>query len=82
MTPVSIINHCDMLTRAGRPEEALPYCETAIAARDDYAAIYHTLGITLAGLGRCDEAETALETARTLEPSVAIYNDPLECSAN
>lgn len=74
-------NHCDMLTRAGRPAEALPFCEMAIAARDDFAPIYHTLAITLAGVGRCDEAETALETARKLEPSVVIYNDPLECSA-
>lgn len=75
-------NHCDMLTRVGRPAEALPFCETAIAESVDSAPTYHTLAITLAGLGRCDEAESALETARKLEPSVVKYNEPLECSAD
>ena len=74
-------NHCYVLTLAGQPGAALPYCERAVALLPEAAAIRHSYAAVLAGLGRCEDAERLLAEARRLDPSSALYREPLECTA-
>lgn len=74
-------NHCYVLTMAGQPGSGLPYCERAVALIPDAAAIRHSYAAALAGLGRCEDAERQLAEARRLDPSGALYREPLACTA-
>lgn len=73
-------NHCYILSRAGRPTEALPYCERAVAGLPDAAPIRHSMAAVLAQLGRCDESAAALAEAARLDPSGALYRQPIACA--
>ena len=73
-------NHCYVLTMAGQPGAALPYCERAVALLPEAAPIRHSYAAVLAGLGRCEDAERQLADARRLDPSSALYREPLACT--
>lgn len=79
--PGSLNNHCYILIRAGQPEAGLPYCERAITLAPDIAPIRHSYASALAAMGRCSDAERQLVEARRLEPSGAIYREPLTCTS-
>lgn len=74
-------NHCYILVRAGRPAEGLPFCEKAVQAAPEVAAIRHSLAAALAGAGRCAEAVAALAEARRLDPATVLYQQPIACTA-
>lgn len=73
-------NHCYILTRAGRPAEALPFCERAVAGLPEAAYARHSLAATLAGLGRCEDSAAELAEAARLDPSSALYRQPIACT--
>ncbi len=73
-------NHCYMLHQAGRDEEALEYCLSALEKSPDAPHIMHSLATVFAALGRCGEADMLMEEARAISPSVALYHEPLECA--
>lgn len=78
--PGPLNNHCYILIRAGRAEGGLPYCERAIALAPEFAPIRHSYASALAALGRCVDSERQLAEARRLDPSGAIYRQPLSCT--
>jgi tetratricopeptide (TPR) repeat protein len=73
-------NHCYTLVEAGRAAEGLPYCERAAALAPDRAPVRHSYAAALAALGRCADAEGQLAHARRLEPTAALYREPLTCT--
>ena len=77
--PAVLNNHCDMLTRAGRGAEGLPFCEKAVAQNPDIAAIQHSLAMAMAAVGRCDEARAAMTKGATMQPSAVIFQEALSC---
>ncbi len=77
--PAVLNNACYLRVKAGRAQEGLPFCRRALDAAPDVAAIHDSHASALAALGRCREAETALATARRLDPSAAEYQRPLDC---
>jgi predicted O-linked N-acetylglucosamine transferase (SPINDLY family) len=52
----------------GRPADAVPLIERAVAARSDSAVYHGNLGVAYQSLGRADEARSALERAVALDP--------------
>lgn len=79
--PGVLNNHCYVLTEAGRPAEAIPFCEKAVKAAPRMAAVHHSLATALAKSGRCSEADAALADARKLDPSSSTYKRALVCTA-
>jgi Flp pilus assembly protein TadD len=79
--PAVLNNHCYILTRANRAEEALPFCERAVRSAPGIGAVHHSLAAALALLGRCNSAEQALAEARRLDPATVEYREPLVCTA-
>lgn len=77
--PAVLNNACIILTKTGRPAEALTSCEKAITAAPDVAAIHDSHADALAAVGKCVEAEAVLATARRLDPSSAHYQRALVC---
>lgn len=77
--PAILNNACYFLAKAGRPAEALPYCERAVTAAPEMAPIHDSYAVALAGLGRCDEALARRATAQRLDPSSAEYKTTLAC---
>jgi tetratricopeptide (TPR) repeat protein len=73
-------NHCYTLVEAGRAVEGLPYCERAAALAPDQPPVRHSYAAALASLGRCADAEAQLAHARRLDPSAALYREPLTCT--
>jgi tetratricopeptide (TPR) repeat protein len=65
------------LVEAGRTEEALPYCESALRLRPGYAKGEHNYGKALNHLGRFAEAIPHLERAVALEPDFASAHNEL-----
>jgi tetratricopeptide (TPR) repeat protein len=63
----------DALVLAGRPAEALPHLEVLTTARPERAPLWGCAGVVLSGLGRIDEARSALTRAGTLAPADSIY---------
>ena len=80
--PAVLNNHCYILFSAGRPRDALPFCERAVAAAPGAAAARHSMAAVLAALGRCRESERELGEARRLDPVTTSYQQPLACAAN
>jgi tetratricopeptide (TPR) repeat protein len=78
--PLSKNNHCYALVEAGRADEALPYCEGAVAGLPELAPVRHSLATVLARLGRCADAEAQLAVARRLEPGSSLYREALTCT--
>jgi len=78
--PGPLNNHCYTLIQAGQAAAGLPYCERAVALAPDIAPIRHSYASALAALGRCEDAGRQLAQARRLEPSGAIYREPLTCT--
>lgn len=78
--PGPLNNHCYTLIRAGQAGAGLPFCERAVALAPDIAPVRHSYASALAALGRCADAERQLAEARRLEPSGAIYREPLDCT--
>jgi len=80
--PAVLNNACYLATRSGRPADGLPFCERAIAAAPEVAAVQHSYAATLAGLGRCREADERLAQARRLDPVSLTYQQPLACASS
>lgn len=78
--PRLLNNHCFILVEAGQAEQSLPYCERAVALVPEIAPVRHSYATTLAALGRCADAERQLAEARRLDPSAALYREPLVCT--
>lgn len=78
--PAVLNSQCYFLGRLGRAAEALPFCERAIVAAPDVAAIRHSRATVLAALGRCEDAESDLAEARRLDPVSAEYKRDLVCT--
>ncbi|MDQ3126156.1 MAG: hypothetical protein M3Q74_11215, partial [Pseudomonadota bacterium] len=78
--PRLLNNHCFILVGAGLAEQGLPYCERAVALVPDVAPVRHSYATTLAAMGRCPEADRQLAEARRLDPSAALYREPLGCT--
>ncbi|WP_300377004.1 hypothetical protein [Henriciella sp.] len=73
-------NHCYMLHETGRNEEAEPFCRRALGVEPEASHIKHSLASVLAGLGRCEEAESLRIEAEMASPSTALYSEPLVCT--
>lgn len=80
--PAVLNNACYLATRSGRPAEGLPFCERAIAAAPEVAAVQHSYAATLASLGRCWEAADRSAQARRLDPVSTSYQQPLACASS
>lgn len=78
--PRLLNNHCYILVGAGLAEQGLPYCERAVALVPDVAPVRHSYASTLAAMGRCADADQQLAEARRLDPSAALYREPLGCT--
>jgi Flp pilus assembly protein TadD len=66
------LNNLGNLARAaGRPDDALASFDRAIALRPNHVAARNGRALALQALGRNDEAERELETARALDPTFA-----------
>lgn len=78
--PGLLNNHCYTLVRAGRPAEGLTLCERAVAAQPGIAPFRQSHAAALAAVGRCDESLAELAEAQRLDPSGAIYREPLACT--
>jgi tetratricopeptide (TPR) repeat protein len=78
--PGALNNHCYILIRAGQAERGLPYCERAVALVPEIAPVRHSYASALAALGRCRDADHQLAEARRLDPSGALYRQPLVCT--
>jgi Flp pilus assembly protein TadD len=79
--PAVLNNACYMLALARRPAEGLPYCERAVAAAPDVAAVRHSYATALAALGRCAAAEAEMATARRIDGVSQAYREKLDCKA-
>jgi len=78
--PMSQNNHCYTLTEAGQAGQGVAYCERAVTAAPEIAPVRHSYATALAALGRCEEAEAEMAEARRLEPSAALYREPVTCT--
>ncbi len=78
--PGPLNNHCYTLIQAGQAEAGLPFCERAVALAPGIAPIRHSYAAALAAMGRCGDAERQLAEARRLDPSGALYREPLPCT--
>jgi tetratricopeptide (TPR) repeat protein len=56
------------LIRLGRLNDAIASFDEAIKLKPDYAKAYFNKGRVLASLGKIDEAQVCLDTARRLDP--------------
>ena len=56
-----------------KPEEAIPYCEAALAIKPDHAYALKGLGLSLAACGRIDEGVGHIRKAISASPE---YFDP------
>lgn len=79
--PVLLNSQCYILTLLGRASEGLAFCERAAGLAPDVAAVRHSYASALAGVGRCQEAETQLAEARRLDPVSPIYQEALTCTS-
>lgn len=63
------MNLASVLLRMRRPQDALPWAESAAARAPDVAQTHFIHALILEQLGRRDEARTAAEKAQELEPT-------------
>lgn len=78
--PAVLNNACYLLASAGRAAEGLSYCERAVAAAPNVAAIRHSYATALAGDGQCARAEVELAEARRLDPVSVIFQSGIACA--
>lgn len=79
--PTLMNNHCYTLVEAGQPAQGLTWCERAVAAEPESPHVRHSYAAALAGVGRCADSERQLAEARRLDPSSALYREPIACRA-
>ncbi len=79
--PGLLNNQCYYLTLADRGPEAIGFCQRAVEQEPNEATFHHSYATALASIGRCDEAEAEMTTARRLDPSAVSYREPLDCPA-
>ncbi len=70
-------NLANILTLAGKPEEAIPHLEAAIKLNPGRAPAYNNLGDSLTRVGRAAEAISPLEKALYLQPAYATAHSNL-----
>jgi len=78
--PMVLNNHCYILVRNRRAEDALVHCRRAVELLPDTAAVRHSYASALAAAGKCDEARDALAMARRLDPVSATYKEDIACT--
>jgi tetratricopeptide (TPR) repeat protein len=79
--PMLMNNHCYTLVEAGQAAQGLTWCERAAAALPESPHVRHSYAAALAGVGRCADSERQLAEARRLDPSSALYREPIACRA-
>lgn len=79
--PGLLNNQCFYLSHANRGAEAIGFCQRAVEQEPNEATFHHSYATALALIGRCDEAEAEMTTARRLDPSAVSYREPLDCPA-
>ncbi|MFC7292028.1 tetratricopeptide repeat protein [Hirschia litorea] len=79
--PLFLSSHCLLLTRMGRPEKGISFCESALELDPKNPDIFFNKAMTLAALGKCQEAWDAQTKAQQLAPRHPVFEDILECSA-
>lgn len=79
--PMLMNNHCYTLVEAGQAAQGLPWCERAVAALPESSHVRHSYAAALAGVGRCADYERQLAEARRIDPSSALYREPIACRA-
>jgi Flp pilus assembly protein TadD len=72
-------NQCYILTRAGRAQEGIPYCEAALRGAPNVASVHHSYASALASAGLCERARQALAEARRLDPASVEYQHEIAC---
>lgn len=78
VAPLALNNCAWMLAQHGRFAEALPYAQRAVAADPNGAALWDTLGVVCAGLGRTAAARQAFERVLLLNPDEPMARQRLE----
>lgn len=77
--PAVLNNACYLMAKTGRAEQGLAFCERAIAAAPNVAAVHDSYATALAAAGRCAPAEAALAKARALDGATVEYRRKLVC---
>lgn len=76
--PVLKNNRCVVLRKMGRPIEALPFCEQAVAGEPDKYDFLISLFGAYVEVGQCDKARVTFATARRKFPGAeALKRDPV-----
>ena len=65
------------LFKAGQPEEALPYAETALAQGTQDASLFYHAGLIQKALGQDDAARASLQTALDINPHFSPLQAPI-----
>lgn len=78
--PQVLNNACYLLASMARAVEGLPYCERAVAAAPEVAAIRHSYATALAGAGQCARAHAELAEARRLDPVSVVFRSRIACT--
>lgn len=79
--PLFLSSHCLLLTRMGRAEKGISFCESALELDPKNPDIFFNKAMTLAALGKCQEAWDAQTKAQQLAPRHPVFEDILECTA-
>lgn len=79
--PAVLNNACFILANDKRPNEALKFCEQALQAAPEVAAVHDSYATALSMLGRCTDANDQLAKARALDPVSKDYQRTLQCVA-
>lgn len=75
--PAILNNHCYLLTLMERGEDAVPFCQKAVAIEPDISSFQHSLAEAFAESHQCPEALAAKRRALELEPDNVSFQEPL-----
>ena len=66
---------------AGKYEESVKWAQKSVQSREDLAMGYRCLAASYSGMGRDDEARTALQAVLRLQPDVSVGHVRLDLSS-
>lgn len=69
------------LYKAGRPDEALPYAEAALAQGTQDSSLFYHAGLIQKALGNNDAARANLKTALSINPHFSLLQTPIALQA-